>query len=454
MHVKPNTKYNRRTGQNRHWLFAALLMSIATQPGASPQNAFAEVPETIGILPTRLPSVNASIGNEDKEQKHDANVVKQPRSINVPVVHSVPAKASLPTDVARQKSAGSAPRQTDWLRSGTSSATVQVARRSLDQANAEFRVGAWLSAETSAWEALRLAAESIDQFGQESGQRDNSGRPDLASSDLKLARQAMIEARDFSTTFEAPDPQAISRIARSHQTKVLQGEATDKLLGTDVSDRYLDFARIHFATIASRSVEAAEAMDLLAAIYMRRADAKTLPSPTALCLRRAAIQGQPDNASLASNLGIHLSRVGLYREAEWALQHSLAIQPNPVTTDALVSLLTKTGRHAEANAMVASAQNTVSGIGSESKIRVPEITELSPEEFASLSKSVVWPDDGPKLVAPSSIPERTATLASARIPADPSNAANVTAQPVIAVSLPETSSPIQRLKNSWKRLTE
>ncbi len=113
------------------------------------------------------------------------------------------------------------------------------------------------------------------------------------------------------------DSYSMRRMIMSHQTAVLDSQPIDTLTATDAIDRYLDEARVRLAGIAAKSVEAAQAMDLLAAIYLGRADARTLPSSTALCLRRAALQGQPANASLAMRLGMHLADLGLYQEARW-----------------------------------------------------------------------------------------------------------------------------------------
>jgi hypothetical protein len=154
-------------------------------------------------------------------------------------------------------------------------------------------------------------------------------------------------------------------------------------------------------------VEAAAAMDLLASIYLGRADPKTLPSATALCLRRAALQGQPDNASLAARLGMHLTDLGLFQEARWALEHSLAIKDDPQTTAALVQLLQRSGRAEEAEPLLSQLQGQLHGqsrVGGgslsgdpdrglvfgapRSTPRIPEIVELTPDAFAKISKPV------------------------------------------------------------------
>ena len=202
-----------------------------------------------------------------------------------------------------------------WLRTSTSSASREVSRRLIEQASAEYAIGAWASAETSAWEGLRFAAEAVELASRENANSPADGPNAAALANLQIARTAIREARDFGGQYGAGDRDSIRRMAMSHQTAVLDYQPVDTLTAADAIDRYLDEARIRLSGIASQSVEAAQAMDLLAAIYLGRADVKTLPSSTALCLRRAALQGQPGNASLALRLGMHLADLGLYREA-------------------------------------------------------------------------------------------------------------------------------------------
>ncbi len=216
--------------------------------------------------------------------------------------------------------------------------------------------------------------------------------PGTALASLQFAKSAILEARDFSGVYGVLDGDAIARMARSHTSDVLDNESASGLTATDASDRYLDEARVSLATIATRSVEAARAMDLLAAVYLSRADARTLPSATALCLRRAALQGQPENASLASRLGMHLADIGLFDEARWALEHSLSLAHTPQAAETLVTVLRRTGQSDEAARVIATMQNhseaerlAQAGLSP----RVPEITELSPTEFAALSKPVM-----------------------------------------------------------------
>lgn len=274
-----------------------------------------------------------------------------------------------------------------WLRSSSASVCARRARTLVDRGTIEYGSGAWLSAEATVWEAFRCAAEGIDLQERELAKVQLGIRRQSATGRLQFARTAIREARDFSGVYGNADGQVISRMAISHSTDVLDAMPCDTLTGNDAADRYLDAARVALATIASRSAEAAQGMDLLAAIYLKQNDSTKLHGATALCLRRAALQGQPDNASLASRLGMHLLDVGLMEEARWALSHSLSIEEDNATTQAYVAVLQQTGRQVEAQRILASfepAQQTIVQTQ-----RVPAITELSPQDFVAISKPVM-----------------------------------------------------------------
>ena len=277
--------------------------------------------------------------------------------------------------------------QVRWLRSSGSADRSRRARAFIDRASIEYGTGAWLSAEATVWDALRCSAEGIDLRDREVAKVQLGIKRRTATDRLQFARTAIREARDFTGVFVPTDGSAISRMAISHSTDVLDFMPCDELSGTDAADRYLDSARVALAEIASQSVEAARAMDLLAAIYLKQNNAAKLHNATALCLRRAALQGQPENASLASRLGMQLLDVGLLEEARWALKHSLSMEKDRATTQAYLAVLYQTGRKTEAQQVLASLPPApASGI---KPANVPEIIELSPQEFVAISKPVM-----------------------------------------------------------------
>jgi hypothetical protein len=269
-----------------------------------------------------------------------------------------------------------------------------MARQWLDQAAREYGLAAWASAEASAWEALRISAESVDQVAPTESPGDTTDKVQRAEeapgaqTSLERARTAIREAEDFAGLAGEADESSLARLIRSHRTDVIPEASAASVTAGEAIDRYLDDARVQLSGLASKSVEAAEAMDLLAAVHLRRSDASRLASPIALCLRRAAMQGQPGNASLAARLGQHLAHVGLTDEARWALEHSLAIQPSRDAAGALVRLYDAAGRQEEASRLRETIRQRWPAGERLNGATPPEVVQLSPEEFAAVSRPV------------------------------------------------------------------
>ena len=280
----------------------------------------------------------------------------------------------------------SASQPKNWLPSTTSTSSQQDARRFLQQASAEYSRKAWVSAEASAWESLRCSASGIDIANRNA----SFGTPQTgiaALKDLEIAQNAIRESRDFGGKYGQLDPDAVQRIVLSHTTTALKGRSLRNISAIDAMDSYLNTARIHLARLAKVRVEAAQSLDLLAAIHLGRNDAPRLPSQTALCLRRAALQGQPGNGSLAGRLGMHLAAIGLDKEAHWALQHAYATEPTEEIAQALDLVSHRANDRAEAIRIVAQMQSRLPAGHEQNRGPVPTVVQLTPKQFASTSKS-------------------------------------------------------------------
>ena len=283
----------------------------------------------------------------------------------------------------------------NWLQSITSESCDARADRLLDDAYREYSVKAWASAEASAWKALELTATGIDI-----SQR-NGGRPGIeatATAELRRARIAIGEAKDFVASGAAIDGDLMAAVASAHQTPVLSGEVRMGITPTQAADQYLDYARMRLAPIAAIRVRAAQAMDLIAAIQLGRNEAKLLPEETALCLRRAALQGQPGNASLASRLGMQLADMGLHSEAEMTLRHAMALSPTPEVAETLANLLNRRGDVQSAQRVIASVPRSQA-----TKKQTPEVVQLSPQQFAAISPALNRPAFAEASDAPQSV---------------------------------------------------
>ena len=281
-------------------------------------------------------------------------------------------------------------RPSTWLPSSTSSSSQQAALRMLQQAMHEYSRRAWASAEASAWESLRHTAEGIDIADRAATGGRNRAKSN-ASTDLSLAREAIRESRDFAGKYGQLDTTAVERIVMSHTTSVLKEQSLRDVPATDATDRYLDDARKRLSRLAKIRPEAAQALDLLAAIHLGRGNESQLPGPTALCLRRAALQGQPNNASLAARLGMHLASLGLDQEAEWALRHSMSINPTQEVQESLSLVTRRAGERAEAIRVATRMRSRLPSGYDHQRGSVPAVVQLTPREFASASRPVVAP---------------------------------------------------------------
>lgn len=349
---------------NRRRRFASLSLTLVAASVVTANGDDRGKP--VRIAPQRLPAVTSKLQTKKTVKPRFQEVGIRVPSVDRPAVRSAPER---------------------WLRSTTSTAAAERANELIVKGSQEYGVRAWLSAETTAWESLRAAAESVDLVARESNGLRTSLQSQGAVHALKQAKDAIVEARDFGT-YGADDSEAVARIARSHQTQLLSQSAAG-VTPTDAADRYLDHARVLLAQLAGHSNEAARAMDLMAAIYLQRNDPTTLPSGTSLALRRAALQGQPQNPSLAARLGFQLSDLGLLDEARWTLEHSMSLQPDPSTGHSLVSVLHRSGDVEAANTLIAKLQQGAPASAATTRIPVPEIEQLSPEQFAAVSKPVM-----------------------------------------------------------------
>ncbi|MCO8124083.1 hypothetical protein NHH03_20230 [Stieleria sp. TO1_6] len=288
--------------------------------------------------------------------------------------------ADLNADQPRRVPAG-AP---SWLQSITPDSCSDRAAALLDDAYREYSVNAWASAEASGWKAMELIATGIDVTAPTATTTTTAAHS--SSADLQQARTAIRESRDFVAYGASVNPSELEGIVSSHQTPVLAGQLVPGLTPTVAADRYLDYARTKLAPLAANRVEAAQAMDLLAAIQLGRNEASWLPEETALCLRRSALQGQPTNPALATRLGMQLASMGLDSEAEMALRHAMSLAPSDEASQALAQIMMRRGDRQAA--MQLAQQSSAANGPTVTTNRVPEIVELSPGEFASISPAV------------------------------------------------------------------
>ena len=328
---------------------------------------------------------------DGNERTASGTSIKPNIRVETPVASLARVKPQLVAKAASQRKTSSAS-SNRMMPYTTSQTQHQQCDRFLAQSRHELSVGAWHSAENSAWAALTLAVETLEPKNLSGPSR--VGQPRVSpTSDLTEARVAVFEARDFVAVADDGQPAArvnisLAALVRSHQTKILRNSIKRHTTRTQAINAYLDFARRRFGRIATESIKAAEAMDLLAAVYLQRDDQKILPKATALCLRRAALHGQPHNATLAQRLGTQLASDGLLNEARLTLEHALTIENSLETQRTLAAVLREIGDEGSAQ-RIESALAQHQQTKQFANARVPEVIQLSPEEFAAISTPVM-----------------------------------------------------------------
>ncbi|MCC9642132.1 hypothetical protein LOC71_07590 [Rhodopirellula sp. JC740] len=391
-----------------------------SQSPPSPKNAPSSRMDTASTpRPKRLPA--AAPEQSEKHSQQVLETIQQERRRSIALSERRRAEQAKARVAPPEATSGM------YLATQTATSKLSAAWTHFQRAEVEYSTGAYASAEASAWQTLQLAAEAIDLHEHHTRSRaaintDHELPPSRATSavqQLHSGRDALTEAQDFVGPYATEDPQSIARLARSHRTAVVrQGlprkkatsfnasvpsaapakdrlslyadmslEQTESMVAsvptsTEAIDRYLDLARMELSDVASRSLLAAQAMDLLAAIRLGRNEATQLPGPSAICLRRAAVQGQSNHPDLVAKLGFHLAEVGLIEEATWALRHSLSLRHDPAVLNKLNQLESRSPNASTVLKSMPMANHTPTR-------RTPDVIAMQPEQFANISRSVI-----------------------------------------------------------------
>lgn len=362
----------------RRWRLAAVLatelvltqlapsrLTVADQPRMNP---FASPPKAIATNPRTVHNHASAF------TFRPASATQRPSSRPSRLPSSSTPSAAATVAPATMKSRRPA-QPKSWLPSGSAYSKSGEARKLLNRAVAEYGSRAWASSEATTWSAIAAACQGLDR--QSTGDNHQAS----ASRSLAIARETIIEAADFLRSEVAGDSAAMKRIIRAHQTTLLKEQPSDQWwTASQAADIYFNDARRRLGELASRDLEVARGLDLLAAIWLAEPNRGAHRQATALCLRRAAFQGQPANATLAEQLGRQLAEAGLFEESAWALQSVMELTPNPQTAELL----------AEVSRLNAGAdRRRFSGRGEGRSIlrppsrQVPDIVNVAPAEFAA-----------------------------------------------------------------------
>ncbi|MEO1614315.1 MAG: hypothetical protein AAFV88_00610 [Planctomycetota bacterium] len=430
-----DTTTARRQNRRRTVLFATILSCGVTVVGPQIDSAVGQ--ERVRRLPpvqnsTKPSAENAFIQPASSRKPSRPNLERTPelvwdelslvgeKATELPNAIQANSQYETPLQLAARRRAeqrtASIPQPvgTRWLPSVTPGSCSIRAATVLDDAYREYAVKAYASAEASAWKALELMATGMDVADRQTA-ASNHGLSMVR--DLHSARVAIGEAQEFVDGGAAVDPDRFVAIATSHQTPIFHGNVPAGVTATEAVDRYLDHARNQLAPLARAQVQAAQAMDLLAAVRLGRNQASQLPEEVALCLRRSALAGQPGNASLAARLGAQLADMGLDREAESTLQHAMSLDPSTEIAGALATVSQRRSTREVTRELTASLRQQMPVDAS--KRRVPDVIELTPDQFAAISPREYVAPPAPQLPPPDNLlasPPRVAESNARSVP--------------------------------------
>ncbi len=266
-------------------------------------------------------------------------------------------------------------------------ATEAEIRSGLERCDHLLRRGAVHSARQDVLAALRQLTRALDS---------HRGRWESEPA-LQQALTALKEAEDFERT-SLTESTSVQRVVRQHQTPILQERSLDAVSPSIAAQYYRMYARDALALTADNHPWAADLYYALGKTYERESQQDgarqlTLLQHATVCFQ-AAHAIAPNRHHIANQLGFNLLQLDRVDEAMIALEQSIAIRP---TTNAYRNLAEAYRRQGDTEQMRQAAEhaNLLATREPNYSAEKPEITEISPEEFARISPPPVA-GDAPK----------------------------------------------------------
>lgn len=279
----------------------------------------------------------------------------------------------------------SSPREVQPLEKPPGWASVEKTLRSgLERCDHLLRRGAIHSARQEALTAVRHLVRVLDLHRQ---------RWD-SEPICQQALSALREAEDFERS-SLTETTSVHRIVRSHETPVLQEVDLDSLSPSVAAQHYRAYARDALVTAADGHPWAAELYYALGKTYERESELDLARQMT--LLQHATVCYQAAHAldtrqhHIASQLGFNLLQLDRVDEAMRALESSLMAKPSANAYRNLAEALRRKG---DLTAMRLAAQQAAALEAREPQYSPerPEITEISPAEFARISPPPALPE--------------------------------------------------------------
>lgn len=255
--------------------------------------------------------------------------------------------------------------------------TEQSLRCSLDRCDHLLRRGAVHSARQEVLTSLRQLFRGIDLH-----RRTWESEPVF-----QQGWTALKESEDFERT-AITEPTSVHRIVQSHQTAILQETRLDLISPAIASQHYRAYARDAFLTAVDRHPWGADLLYALGKTYEKEAQQQperqvSLLQHATVCFQ-AAHMVDPKRHHIANQLGFTLLQLDRVGEALVALHAAIASQASVNAFQNLAEAYRRTGQVTQMQDALAMASSLAANEIHYSPDR-PEITEITPEEFARIS---------------------------------------------------------------------
>ncbi len=250
-------------------------------------------------------------------------------------------------------------------------------RSSLDRCDHLLRRGAVHSSRQEAVGAIRHLLRSLDLH-----KRAWESEPAFQQGLI-----ALKESEDFERS-QITELTSVHQLVQNHKTTILQETSLDSISPAIAAQHYRAFARDAFLTAADGHPWGADLFYALGKTYEKESQQQpdrhlTLLQHGLVCFQTAyAIE--PRRSHIANQLGFNLLQLDKVNDAMVALNAAIATQPSANAYRNLAEAYRRTGQQAEMQLALQQASALAAQETRFSPDR-PEITEISPEDFARIS---------------------------------------------------------------------
>lgn len=228
-------------------------------------------------------------------------------------------------------------------------------------------------------QALRIIAEAKDA---RSGRRVHMDA-------LSAGLTAVEEAEDIRQVSNSVAQTNLSMWVATHQTPVLKGQDVSATLPLAIIDRYHQYAQHELGAAVAGDPTGSMALYGLARIYehlgTENGADRVARARQSAALHEAALLAHPENHLAAHELGVVLTKLGLFERAVAMLTRSVQLHPSSTAYRNLAVASRRFGRHQQA----ATAERYAAQMAEQERIAgasPSRVTWLDPEAFSRTSE--------------------------------------------------------------------